>query len=366
VVNPEDRNWKPKSDDPSLVIFESTPPGARVEVDGNVLCEKTPCRKMLDPGQPVIRMSMASFVAREERVKVDGEQRLQWSLEKNTAVVTVDAGIAGAPITIDGEAAGRSPLRLELTAGSHRIEINDPCYEPARADVGITRGASKTVTLKGVQKTAGLKVELSDPDGDPAEGDVQLDGRVVGRTWKTLQVPACGKVVEVQSGGQTWRERVELVAYETKRVQGELAGARKKAIAAPVPAHAPSELGDGRSGPREAPALWKESAGLWTLGVGLSSLGIGGVFAALASSAGSDIQARHDACVRSGLAAECPTQDEVDGAFTASAIGNVGIYGGAALSLLGTYWLLTAPSEEAPRALRLRVGPGAIGLEGSF
>ncbi len=348
VVNPEDRNWKPKSDDPSLVIFESTPPGARVEVDGNVLCEKTPCRKMLDPGQPVVRMSMASFVAREERVKVDGEQRLQWSLEKNTAMVTIDAGLAGAPITVDGEAAGTSPLRLELTAGSHRIEISDPCYEPARADVGITRGAEKTVTLKGVQKTAGLKVELSDPDGDPAEGDVQLDGRVVGRTWKTLQVPACGKVIEVQSGGQTWRERVELVAYETKKVQGELAGARKKAIAAPVP------------------APWKRGAGKWSLGIGLASLATGVTFAALASSAGSDIQSRHDACVSSGNAADCPPQADVDAAFTQSAIGNVGIVGGAALTLLGTYWLLTAPSEEAPRAVRVHVGPLAIGLEGSF
>jgi hypothetical protein len=183
---------------------------------------------------------------------------------------------------------------------------------------------------------------------------------------KTLQVPACGKVIEVQSGGQTWRERVELVAYETKRVAGELAGARKKAIAAPVPAFVPVERGGDRSGPREAPATWKRGAGGWSLGVGLASLATGVTFAALASSAGSDIQSRHDACVRSGNASDCPSQADVDAAFTQSAIGNVGILGGAALTLLGTYWLVTAPSEESPRALRLRVGPSSVGLEGSF
>ena len=199
VVNPEDRGWKPTTDDPSRVIFESTPQGARVEVDGNVLCEKTPCNKMLPPGQPVIRMSMAKYVAKEERVKVDAEQRLSWTLERNTAQVTVETGVSGVPIVIDDEPSGESPVSVELAAGAHRIEIKDRCFEPARADVGIVRGVAKTVTLKGLAKTSGLRVELSAADGDPAEGDVMLDGQLVGRTWKTLQVSSCGTRVEVKS-----------------------------------------------------------------------------------------------------------------------------------------------------------------------
>ena len=199
VVNPEDRGWKPTTDDPSRVIFESTPQGARVEVDGNVLCEKTPCNKMLPPGQPVIRMSMAKYVAKEERVKVDAEQRLSWTLERNTAQVTVETGVSGVPIVIDDEPSGESPVTVELAAGAHRIEIKDRCFEPARADVGIVRGVAKTVTLKGLAKTSGLRVELSAADGDPAEGDVMLDGQLVGRTWKTLQVSSCGTRVEVKS-----------------------------------------------------------------------------------------------------------------------------------------------------------------------
>ena len=351
VVNPEDRNWKPKSDDPSLVIFESTPPGARVEVDGNVLCEKTPCRKMLEPGQPVVRMSMVNRVAKEERLKIDGEQRVLWAFEKNTATVTIDAGFVGAPIVIDGEAAGKSPLMVELTAGSHRVEVNDPCFEPARADVGITRGQPKTVTLKGVQKTAGLRVELSDPDGDPAEGDVVLDGKNVGRTWKTLQVPACGRSVEVESNGQRWRERVELTPYETTKLSGTLGGARKKAIAVPSDPNA---------------GQWKGTAGKWALYGGLGVLATGATFAALASSAGSDIKTRHDSCVSSGNAGDCPSQADVDAAYGLSTLGNVGIYGGATLSLLGAYWLMTAPSDEKPRALELRVGPSSISVGVQF
>lgn len=140
--------------------------------------------------------------------------------------------------------------------------------------------------------------------------------------------------------------------------------ARKKAIAAPArPAVEPDRAPEptGREG-----GAWKRGAGNWALYGGLGVLAGGVTFAALASSAGSDVRARHDRCVASGVAGDCPAQADVDAAYLKSTLGNVGIYGGATLSLLGAYWLLTAPSDEKPRALELRVGPSSIGVGGQF
>jgi thiol-disulfide isomerase/thioredoxin len=433
IINPEDRNWKPKTDDPSLVIFESTPPGARVEVDGVVKCEVTPCRKMLDSGLRVVRMSLAKFDAREEAVRVDGEQKLQWSLAKsettvtfqsqpqgvavevdgaavcvktpcsadvtpgkhrvrmsgerlvakeekiaiqgdrqtvawtleaNTAMVRVETGIEGVPIRIDGEPSGRSPVALDLEAGPHRIAIADACFEEARADVTVERGKPKTITMKAVRKMAGLRVELSDRDGDPAEGDVKLDGQSVGRTWKTLEVPACGKEIEVASGGTTWRKTVELKAFETTKLAGELPDAKKKAIAPPPP---PAPVPAKPVEPAQASAAtWKRSAGMWTLGVGGLSVALGATFAVLAKSAGDEVTAKHEACVRSGAASCEGLVAEAESARLQSNLGLTGLYLGGALSALGAYWFFTAPSEEKPRALELRVGPTSLAVGGSF
>jgi thiol-disulfide isomerase/thioredoxin len=261
IVNPEDAKWRPTSVDPVMVSLESQPSGARVEMDGATLCAATPCRKMVDPGLHAFRMSADKFVTKEERVRVDGdEQKLAWKLEANTAVVTVDTGaVSGVPIVVDGEAAGKSPLRLDLGAGPHRIEIKDACYEPARADVSVERGVAKRVELNGVQKTAGLRVELSDAKDEPVQGDVKLDGVVVGRTWKTLTVPACGKSVDVESNGQKWREQVALVAYEKTTVAGRLVALGKPAI------EQPSEPNSGQSNS----AKWK-----WALYPGLIGGGL--------------------------------------------------------------------------------------------
>ena len=372
VVNPEDRGWKPTSDEPSLVIFESTPKGARVEVDANVLCE-TPCKRMLPPGQPVIRMSIAKYVAKEERVKVDAEKRLSWTLERNTAQVTVETGVSGVPIVIDDEPSGESPVSVELAAGAHRIEIKDRCFEPARADVGIVRGVAKTVTLKGLAKTSGLRVELSAADGDPAEGDVMLDGKLVGRTWKTLQVVSCGTKVEVKSDEQMWSREVKLTPYETTRLEGELNGARKKTLAnAPSKAVSTGDSSDGGyldlkqkvDPPRSGE--WMHSAGGWTLGIGLTSLATGITTALVAYSQGADIKSRHDACVQSGSAFSCPSQSAVDTATMWSTVGNVGIYSGAGLTALGWIWLASAPSTKAAAAVDVQVGPSGLSVRGRF
>ena len=224
IQNAADSKWRPTSNDPVLVSFESQPSGARVEMDGATLCAATPCKKMVDPGLRTFRMSADKFVTKEERVRVDGdEQKVSWKLDANTATVTVDTGaVSGVPITVDGEAAGTSPLRVELQAGPHRIEIRDACYEPARADIGVERGVSKRVDLNGVQKTAGLRVELSDAKDEPVQGEVKLDGVVVGRTWKTLTVPACGKELEVVAKEGGVKQSVSLRAQETTKIAAKV------------------------------------------------------------------------------------------------------------------------------------------------
>ena len=308
VVNAEDRNWSPAVDGASLVRFESTPKGARVEVDGSVKCEKTPCSRMLDHGRHVLRMTLAKHEEREEVLLLEEERRVLWSLEKSetevrfssnpagagvdvdgvracprtpcavelkpgvhrvrmtgerivereedvevsrpplalswelesdTASVSIQTSIFGAPIAVDGEHLGVSPLKVQLTTGPHRVSIEGICFEDSHADITVERAVGKTVSLSAVRKMAGMRVELRDTNREPTEGDVIVDGTVVGRTWKTLTVPACTDLVTVDAGGVTWRKRVTLEANATTTIEDALSPRSDAVKAPPVTPPAP-------------------------------------------------------------------------------------------------------------------------------
>ena len=222
-VNPDADGWRPSGEGLAIVAFDSTPSGARVEVDGAVTCAATPCKKPLEPGSHRVRMSLDKFLPREESLRVVGDATASWSLENNAAWLSVQTGSTGISILIDGEQAGVSPLRSELAAGLHRVEIGDPCFEPARADMSLVNGVPKTLTLKATPRTAGLRVEVSDEKGEAVQAEVRLDGATVGRTWKNLAVPACGKQVEVVTPNGTFQQGVSLKARDTLRVAGSIA-----------------------------------------------------------------------------------------------------------------------------------------------
>jgi polyisoprenoid-binding protein YceI/thiol-disulfide isomerase/thioredoxin len=141
-------------DDDVLVSFTSIPPGAKVEVDGALACQATPCKKMLRPGRRMVGMSSPCTNSREEKVRFTGDRgELNWTL---------------------------------------------------------------------TEERAPLKVELADANGEPYDGEVRVDGRSAGRTWKTLQVPICAKEVAVSTDHGTWTQALSLTRTEMSRVRGKL------------------------------------------------------------------------------------------------------------------------------------------------
>jgi thiol-disulfide isomerase/thioredoxin len=238
IQGPKDATWAAPGDDTVLVAFTSTPAGARVDVDGSPLCNATPCKRPLSHGDHRVRMTAETRLPREDTVRVGEGTGVSWTLEANTASVRVDTGIANIPLRIDGETAGNSPLTVDLAAGPHRIEIASQCYEAAQADVVLQRGTPRTVTLPAQVKTGGLRVELSDGNGEPLEGTVLLDGKDVGAAWKTLTVSACGKALTVSTRLGVWTQGVVLKAREVTKVTATQAGGARPR--ADVPAGRPA------------------------------------------------------------------------------------------------------------------------------
>ncbi len=93
----------------------------------------------------------------------------------------------------------------------------------------------------------------------------------------------------------------------------------------------------------------------WTaLGLGAAALGAGGFFASQAVAQAEDFKSD-------------PTKPDAkyDQAQASSSMANVALYTGLGLAGVGTWLLLTGRSAESPTA-RLLVGPGTIGIGGTF
>jgi hypothetical protein len=62
----------------------------------------------------------------------------------NSATISISATYDGAPVFIDGKAAGTSPLTIEVSAGAHIVAISAPQYQAAATMIDIDPGATQS------------------------------------------------------------------------------------------------------------------------------------------------------------------------------------------------------------------------------
>jgi thiol-disulfide isomerase/thioredoxin len=146
----------------------------------------------------------------------------------------------------------------------------------------------------------------------------------------------------------------------TQDVTGKLLAKLKRPEGMQSPVARVVERADGAS---SRDGAWRRTAGWWTLGTGAALLATGATFAVMAKATGDDLNATYKDCATTG---RCARKEELDEADRQSLLGNVGLFGGAAVAALGTYFVVTAPSVEPLRGLRVDVGPRYLGVGGSF
>ncbi len=113
------------------VSFESTPDGATVFADGNLICDHTPCSKMLSPGKHKIEFKSNCFKDRSETVTIkrDKKQTLALKMEPRYAMIEVDAidkksgSHIKETVKVDGKRVGKTPGTFKIPVCSKDLEI---------------------------------------------------------------------------------------------------------------------------------------------------------------------------------------------------------------------------------------------------
>jgi hypothetical protein len=94
-------------------------------VDGNsALSCTTPCTLSLPSGRHTLTAQVNGFETERRIFNVPNDSSLYLPLVKNTGALVVTSVPSGVAVIADGQDAGRTPVTLHLSLGTHRIIWN--------------------------------------------------------------------------------------------------------------------------------------------------------------------------------------------------------------------------------------------------
>ncbi|MEQ8514457.1 MAG: PEGA domain-containing protein, partial [Chromatocurvus sp.] len=189
------------------VSIDSDPSGATVVVDGDTI-GRTPLTAEILQGERTLLLQAAGYADLTRALSLSaGEARDlgKLALLPAAGMLALESQPSGANITVDGEYRGQTPLTVELTPGAaHRIQLSRPGYRRYSRSIALEAGEQSSLTAR-------LEAQLGEVvfDIQPADAQLSLNGKPVGRGAQTLSLPAYEHRVEISLPGHaTVRRRV--------------------------------------------------------------------------------------------------------------------------------------------------------------
>ncbi len=181
------------------VTFASTPAGATVLV-GDEAVGNTPATIGIMAGTHDITVRKDGFKSwRRSLTTVAGgvEEITDIQLQAVDSLLTVTSVPGGAAVSINGRYRGPTPLDVELAPGaSYTVMVNKPGFASVSKTVRMASRQSRTLHLDLEARTGVVQIAST-----PADAELFIDGRSVGRTGQSLTLPARAHQIEIRKPG---------------------------------------------------------------------------------------------------------------------------------------------------------------------
>lgn len=128
---------------PGLVSFYSQPEGAEIFIAGSLLGETPIPDAELAAGRHELRILKDRYMDLEREITIEGlgrKQRFDFTLDPAWSGVTLTSEPAGATVILDGMNKGKTPLTLDILAGSHSLVFEKESYTPHESELQIPAG----------------------------------------------------------------------------------------------------------------------------------------------------------------------------------------------------------------------------------
>lgn len=168
------------------ILQVQTPVAARISVAGKDV-GSAPGEVRLPAGRHELLVTAPRYLPFKATVDIDGMEQRQLLTAKLVAAwapVTVLTEPTGATVFVDGTARGATPVKLELDAGTHRIELRQAGFKNWVTDLQVVANQPQTLGPLRLGLPDGTLVVRTDPVG----ASVSVGGAFRGRSPVTLDV----------------------------------------------------------------------------------------------------------------------------------------------------------------------------------
>ena len=215
-------DWEIGGGEETIVKFESSPSGAVVLADGKLLCQSTPCSKMLTTGNHEIEMQKENYVPNSQKQNIKEGKTVKFTLEPDFAWLNVTGNYA-VSIKLDGKNIGQIPITSkEIKVGNHKVEHTNSCFYELGENFTVKRGEKKNIRFDLEHKESAVKVYALDESGNDLSAYVYVDNKMVGKTPGTFKVPLCSKKLVVENSSDEYSKELSLKERSVQTVHATL------------------------------------------------------------------------------------------------------------------------------------------------
>ncbi|MBT4519561.1 MAG: PEGA domain-containing protein [Halieaceae bacterium] len=198
---------------PGKLFVDSSPPGAKLFIDGEEVGE-TPIKALsAEAGQHTVLLQAPRHLPLEQTLLITGrsiEQQLSVALEPAWADVSIASLPVGAAILVDGEEVGSTPAIVEIIQGERQLSLQKRGFSSWHQSVTISAGEAQKLGEITLQPASGVLYLSSTPSG----ANVTVDEAFRGRTPVTLDLkPNLNhKLAVFKPGYRPHRSQLQLAA----------------------------------------------------------------------------------------------------------------------------------------------------------
>lgn len=216
---------------PGRLQVVTNPAGAAVEIDGKAAGPEPANGYSLTPGSHDIVLRAARHQVHTQKIDIEGMDHLQTlkvDLVPAWAEVSLASRPAGAKVQVDGTAIGVTPLKAEIGAGNHRVEMQLAGFQTWQGALDVVANQPQSVPEATLTPLRGTLRVISDPAGASVAAAGTFVGRapvdvalVPGRETEVSATlpgykPATHTLSLASGARETWRAKLEPIVGDVR------------------------------------------------------------------------------------------------------------------------------------------------------
>jgi len=202
------------------IKITSSPEGAVVRLDGRLLCDSTPCEKVVEEGKYELTFEKEMYQTKKQAVSIKKGVNVDVNLDTNFGWLEVESKYVGIEVTLDENLIGKTPIKKsQQSIGPHTIGAKHECYNILGENIEIERGKTKIVEIDARPKMAAIDVSAKDSDGNDVEAEIFIDGMKMGTTPFNNKILMCSQEIELLYNGAAKKQDLFLKEKDIKKIE---------------------------------------------------------------------------------------------------------------------------------------------------